>query len=82
MNGYKINPNQELIAIGVTNLVGTLFNAYPATGSFSRTAVKAKSGVRTPIAGIFTGAMVVLALYALTDAFFCESLSSAPGTAS
>lgn len=70
LNGYKINPNQELIAIGVTNCIGTLFNAYPATGSFSRTAVKSKSGVRTPIAGVFTGALVVLALYALTDAFF------------
>jgi len=70
INEYKINPNQELIAIGVTNLIGTLFNAYPATGSFSRTALKSKSGVRTPLAGIFTGAVVILALYALTGAFY------------
>ncbi|KAF8892628.1 sulfate transporter family-domain-containing protein [Infundibulicybe gibba] len=33
LNGYKINPNQELIAIGVTNTVGSCFGAYPATGS-------------------------------------------------
>ncbi|KAG8999682.1 hypothetical protein FRB94_005985 [Tulasnella sp. JGI-2019a] len=70
INGYKIDPNQELVAIGVTNTIGSLFNAYPATGSFSRTAVKSKSGVRTPLAGIFTGATVVIALYALTGAFF------------
>ncbi|KLO18575.1 high affinity sulfate permease [Schizopora paradoxa] len=70
VNGYKINPNQELIAIGVTNTVGSVFNAYPATGSFSRSALKSKCGVRTPLAGIFTGLVVIVALYGLTPAFF------------
>lgn len=70
VNGYKINPDQELIAIGVTNTVGSVFNAYPATGSFSRSALKSKCGVRTPIAGIFTGIVVIVALYGLTPAFF------------
>lgn len=70
VNGYKINPNQELIAIGVTNTVGSVFHAYPATGSFSRSALKSKSGVRTPIAGIFTAVVVIVALYGLTSAFY------------
>lgn len=70
INDYKIVPDQELIAIGVNNLIGTFFNAYPATGSFSRSALKAKCGVRTPLAGIFTGCVVLLALYCLTDAFY------------
>ncbi|KIY67713.1 sulfate permease [Cylindrobasidium torrendii FP15055 ss-10] len=70
LNGYKINPNQELIAIGVTNTIGSVFGAYPATGSFSRSALKSKSGVRTPAAGILTAVVVVVALYGLTDAFF------------
>jgi len=70
VNGYKINPNQELIAIGVTNLVGTVFSAYPATGSFSRSALKSKSGVRTPLAGVLTAVIVIVALYGLTSAFF------------
>ena len=70
VNNYKIKPGQELIAIGVTNTVGTFFNAYPATGSFSRTAIKSMSGVRTPLAGIITGVIVILALYYLTDAFY------------
>lgn len=69
LNGYKINPNQELIAIGVNNTLGTLFNAYPSTGSFSRSALKSKAGVRTPAAGIPTGIVVIIALYALTGAF-------------
>ncbi|KAG1871719.1 sulfate transporter family-domain-containing protein [Suillus subluteus] len=70
VNGYKINPNQELIAIGVTNTLGTLFHAYPATGSFSRSALKSQSGVRTPLAGIFTAMVVIVALYGLTPAFY------------
>lgn len=70
VNGYKINPNQELIAIGVTNTIGTLFGAYPATGSFSRSALKSKSGVRTPLAGVYTAIVVLVALYGLTPAFY------------
>lgn len=70
INGYRINPNQELIAIGVTNTIGSCFGAYPATGSFSRTALKSKSGVRTPAAGIVTALVVLVALYGLTPAFF------------
>jgi sodium-independent sulfate anion transporter 11 len=70
INNYKIDPNQELIAIGVTNTVGTAFGAYPATGSFSRSALKSKSGVRTPAAGILTGIIVIVSLYGLTPAFY------------
>lgn len=70
INDYKVVPDQELIAIGVTNLVGTFFNAYPATGSFSRSALKAKCNVRTPFSGVFTGGCVLLALYCLTEAFY------------
>lgn len=70
INDYRINPNQEIIALGVANIFGSFFGAYPNTGSFSRTAIKARSGVRTPIAGIFSGCVVVLALYALTPAFY------------
>ncbi|KAJ6455810.1 sulfate transporter family-domain-containing protein [Mycena sanguinolenta] len=70
LNGYTINPNQELIAIGVTNTVGSCFGAYPATGSFSRSALKSKSGVRTPLAGLVTAVVVLVALYGLTPAFF------------
>ncbi|KAI8646998.1 sulfate transporter family-domain-containing protein, partial [Parasitella parasitica] len=67
---YQINPDQEILAIGVSNIVGSFFGGYPATGAFSRTAIMARSGSRTPIAGVFSGAIVVLALYALTPAFY------------
>ncbi|GAA95593.1 uncharacterized protein L969DRAFT_101695 [Mixia osmundae IAM 14324] len=70
VNNYVINPSQELIAIGITNLFGPFFGAYPATGSFSRTAIKSKAGVRTPLAGLITAIVVLLALYALPAVFF------------
>lgn len=70
INNYVINPSQELVAVGFTNVIGPFLGAYPATGSFSRTAIKSKAGVRTPLAGIFTAVIVLLALYALTAVFF------------
>ncbi|KXX77524.1 Sulfate permease 2 [Madurella mycetomatis] len=70
VNNYIINPSQELVAIGFSNVFGPFLGGYPATGSFSRTAIKAKAGVRTPLAGIFTAVIVLLALYALTSVFF------------
>lgn len=70
IHDYKIDPNQEFIAIGVTNLVGTFFSAYPATGSFSRTALASKCGVKTPFASVFAGFCVLIAIYAFTSAFY------------
>jgi solute carrier family 26 (sodium-independent sulfate anion transporter), member 11 len=70
VNNYVINPSQELIAIGVTNLLGPFVGAYPATGSFSRTAIKSKAGVRTPLGGVITAIVVLIAIYGLTAVFF------------
>lgn len=70
VNNYTINPSQEMVAIGVTNIFGPFVGAYPSTGSFSRTAIKSKAGVRTPLAGVITGVVVLLAIYALTAVFF------------
>ena len=70
INNYTINPSQEMVAIGVTNLLGPFLGAYPATGSFSRTAIKSNAGVRTPLAGVITALVVLLAIYALPPVFF------------
>jgi len=48
---YKIHANRELIALGLANFVGSFFSAYPVTGSFSRTAVNANAGAKTPLSG-------------------------------
>jgi len=76
VNNYTIDPNQELIAIGITNIFGPFFGAYPATGSFSRTAIKSKAGVRTPFAGVFTALVIILAIYVLTPVFYWISQAS------
>ncbi|KAI0843023.1 putative sulfate permease [Hypoxylon sp. FL0890] len=70
VNNYTINPSQEMVAIGVTNVLAPFLGGYPSTGSFSRTAIKSKAGVRTPFAGVITAAVVLLAIYALTAVFY------------
>ncbi|XP_059720557.1 sodium-independent sulfate anion transporter isoform X4 [Haemorhous mexicanus] len=68
-NGYRIDPNQELLALGVANVLGSFVSSYPITGSFGRTAVNAQSGVCTPAGGLVTGALVLLSLAYLTSVF-------------
>ncbi|KAI6405383.1 hypothetical protein MCOR20_006566 [Pyricularia oryzae] len=70
VNNYSINPSQEMVAIGVTNLLAPFLGGYPSTGSFSRTAIKSKAGVRTPFAGVITAVVVLLAIYVLPPVFF------------
>ncbi|KAI0023404.1 sulfate permease 2 [Xylariomycetidae sp. FL0641] len=79
INNYTIHPSQELTAIGFSNIFGPFLGAYPATGSFSRTAIKSKSGVRTPLGGVFTAVLVVLALYALTRVFYYIPMAALSG---
>ncbi|KAL4240737.1 hypothetical protein ACF0H5_001525 [Mactra antiquata] len=68
-NNYRIQPNQELLAIGIANIASSFVSAYPVTGSFSRTAVNSQSGVRTPLAGVMTGGVILLSLQFLTPLF-------------
>jgi sodium-independent sulfate anion transporter 11 len=70
VNNYSIDPSQEMVAIGVTNMLGPFLGGYAATGSFSRTAIKSKAGVRSPFAGVITALVVLLAIYALPAVFY------------
>jgi sodium-independent sulfate anion transporter 11 len=69
MPSKKLDSTQEMIALGLCNILGSFVSAFPATGSFSRSAVNHTSGVRTPLGGIMTGGLVLLAL-ALLAPFF------------
>ncbi len=64
-----IQPSQELTALGLANLVGAFFQSYPTTGGFSRTAVNDQSGSRTPLASLFSAAIVGLTLLFFTPLF-------------
>jgi len=67
---YKVVPNQELIALGLGNLVGSFFQTYPATGGFSRTAVNEQAEAKTPLAALISAFVVALTLLYLTPVFF------------
>ena len=67
---YEIQPNQELVGLGVANLGAAVFSGYPVTGGFSRTAVNAQAGARTPMAGIVTAVVVIGTLLFLTPLFY------------
>src|SRR5918999_25249 len=66
---YTINPNRELVALGVSTVAAGLSHGYPVSGSFSRTAVNATSGARTQLAGVIGAGVVALTLVALTPLF-------------
>ncbi|EFR02965.1 sulfate permease 2 [Nannizzia gypsea CBS 118893] len=70
VNNYTINPSQEFVSIGATNMLGPFLGGYPVTGSFSRTAISSKAGIKTPFGGVFTAMVVLLAIYALPAVFF------------
>ena len=55
-------PNRELIALGIANLAGGCFHAFPAGGGTSQTAVNAGAGARTQLAGLVAVAVVVATL--------------------
>ena len=69
MPGKKLDSTQEMIAIGMSNLMGSFVSAFPVSGSFSRSAVNHSSGVRTPLGGVVTGSLVLLALATLAPYF-------------
>jgi SulP family sulfate permease len=66
---YRIDPNQELKALGLANIVGAFFSCYPVTGGLSRTAVNHQAGARTGLASISTAMLVALAVVFFTPLF-------------
>ena len=67
---YKLRPNQELIALGLSNMLGSWFKAYPSTSSFSRSAINQESGATTGMASLVSVVMVLLTLLFLTPLFY------------
>ena len=61
MIGDRHDPNQELMAQGIANIVVPFFGGIPATGAIARTATNVKTGGRTPVAGI-VHALTLLAI--------------------
>jgi len=66
----KIDPNQELVGLGVANIGASLAGGLPVAGSFARTVVNFSSGAVTPVASLVTAVLVILTLLAFTPLFF------------
>ncbi len=58
-SGQNIDGNQEFIGQGLSNLAGSFFSAYVATGSFNRSGVNYESGAKTPVAAVIAGVLLM-----------------------
>ncbi len=69
-NEDHMDANQELRALGLSNLFGSFFQSYPVTASFSRSALLNATGAKSNIAGLISGILVVVTLLFLTPVFY------------
>jgi len=66
----RIDPNQELIGLGASNVASSVSGGFPVTGGFSRSVVNFDAGAETPAAGAFTAVGIALATLLLTPLLF------------
>lgn len=69
-NGKPVDATQELLAVGLANIANSFVQAFPGSGALARSAVNNASGVRTPLGGLYTGLLVILALLFFTPFFY------------
>lgn len=67
---FDIDSNKELMGLGLAKIVGSFFQAFPNTGSFTRSAINEQSGARTGMASIFASVFIGLTLLLFTDFFY------------
>ena len=66
----KVMPNQELFALGAAKAVGAFFQAFPASGSFTRSVINDDAGAKTGMASIITAVLIGLTLLLFTSLFY------------
>ena len=66
----RIEPDQELVALGASNLGAAFTGGFPVTGGFARSVVNFDAGAQTPAAGVFTAVGILLASLFLTPALY------------
>ncbi|HID48925.1 MAG TPA: SulP family inorganic anion transporter [Chromatiales bacterium] len=59
-SGQRIDGNQEFIGQGLSNIVGSFFSGYVATGSFNRSGLNYQAGAKTPLAAVFAGSLLII----------------------
>ncbi|MDA0379176.1 MAG: sulfate permease [Bacteroidetes bacterium] len=68
-HGYRIRPNRELTVLGSMNVLGSLFQSIPVSGSFSRSAVNERAGAKSPLANGVAALLIAGVLLFLTPLF-------------
>jgi SulP family sulfate permease len=66
----RIQPDQELIGLGASNIAAAMSGGYPVTGGFARSVVNFDAGAETPAAGAFTAVGIALAALVLTPLLY------------
>ena len=64
-SGQPISGNQEFIGQGISNIIGSFFSAYVATGSFNRSGANYDAGARTPLAAASAGVILIVIVLAI-----------------
>jgi SulP family sulfate permease len=59
-SGQNLDGNQEFIGQGLSNIAGSFFSGYVATGSFNRSGVNYEAGAKTPMAAMFAGSLLMV----------------------
>jgi SulP family sulfate permease len=67
-HGYRLRPNQEMVAVGLANAGSAMTGGYPVSGSFSRTAETSFSGGRTQLASVIAASAVLITILVLAPA--------------
>jgi high affinity sulfate transporter 1 len=67
--GYAIDPNQELVALGGSNLAAGLFGGFPVDASLSQSATAQAAGARTQLSSLVTGGLILLTALVLAPLF-------------
>ena len=68
--GQRLDPNQELIGQGLSNIAGSFSQSYAVSGSFSRSAVNLQAGAVTGMSSVFTSGVVMISLLFLTPLLY------------
>lgn len=66
-SGQRVDPNQELVAMGMANLGNSLFGAMPGSASFARSGANFQSGGRTQVSSLLSSGIVLIALFFVTS---------------
>lgn len=77
--GQRINPNQEFVGQGLSNILGSFFASFPSTASFARSNINHHAGARTPLAAIIGSLLVLISLGVVGPAVACIPMAALAG---